>query len=182
MCKQSSTIIKLIILFTIAVSSNAIFAQFFDDFSDGDFITNPTWEGNVSDFIINDAGELQLNANEAGESYLYTNLTYPDTIQMDFLFRLEMSPSSSNFGLIYLGLDNIDPEIANGYYIQIGESGSEDAIRLFNSNLKSWIIRTVLPRLILLAYTANTQKLVKKTSSMIISRLTNLKRIKQVQR
>jgi len=131
MCKQSSTIIKLIILFTIAVSSNAIFAQFFDDFSDGDFITNPTWEGNVSDFIINDAGELQLNANEAGESYLYTNLTYPDTIQMDFLFRLEMSPSSSNFGLIYLGLDNIDPEIANGYYIQIGESGSEDAIRLF---------------------------------------------------
>lgn len=106
-------------------------AQLVDDFNDGDISNGPIWTGNTDDFIVNDDGELQLMAPEAGTSSLYTSLIFPDTIQMDFTFRLEMSPSSSNFGLIYLGLDNIDPTLANGYYLQIGESGSNDAIRLY---------------------------------------------------
>ena len=45
-------------------------AQFSDDFSDGEFVTNPSWFGQTDRFII-DQGELRLNApQENGDSYL----------------------------------------------------------------------------------------------------------------
>ena len=129
--RKPTTIIRLFLLLTLIVGADRMNAQLVDDFSDGDFTNGPAWTGDTDDFVVNTDGELQLMAAEAGESSLFTSLSFPDTIQLDMTFRLEMSPSSSNFGLIYLGLDNIDPSIANGYYLQIGESGSNDAIRLY---------------------------------------------------
>ena len=129
--RTPTTIIRLLLFLSLIVSNDRINAQLVDDFSDGDFTTGPTWTGDDGDFVVNEDGELQLIAPEAGESSLYTIVDYPDTIQLDMTFRLEMSPSSSNFALIYLGLDNIDPSIANGYYLQIGESGSNDGIKLY---------------------------------------------------
>ena len=129
--RKPTTIIRLFLLLSLIVGADRMSAQLVDDFSDGDFTNGPTWTGDTDDFVVNTDGELQLMAAEAGESSLFTSLSFPDTIQLDMTFRLEMSPSSSNFGLIYLGLDNIDPSIANGYYLQIGESGSNDAIRLY---------------------------------------------------
>jgi hypothetical protein len=124
----------------LIVCSNRISAQLVDDFSDGDFTNGPSWTGDTDDFVVNINGELQLMAPEAGESSLFTTLSYPDTIQLDMTFRLEMSPSSSNFGLIYLGLDDLDPSVANGYYLQIGESGSNDAIKLYRLDNGSEIL------------------------------------------
>jgi len=129
--RKTYTIIRLLLLLSIIVNSQNISAQLVDDFSDGDFTNAPAWTGDTNDFVINAEGELQLMAAEAGESSLFTTITFPDTIQLDMTFRLEMAPSSSNFGLIYLGLDNIDVTVANGYYLQIGESGSNDAIKLY---------------------------------------------------
>ncbi len=126
-----TTIIRLFLLISFVACTQSISAQLIDDFADGDFTNGPTWTGDTGDFVVNVDGELQLMAPEAGESSLFTTLTFPDTIQLDMTFRLEMSPSSSNFGLIYLGLDNEDPTVANGYYLQIGESGSNDAIKLY---------------------------------------------------
>lgn len=128
---MSYTIIRFFLILSLLASAEVICAQLVDDFSDGDFSNNPTWIGDTDNFVVNMDGELQLMAPVAGESSLFTNVTYPDTIQLDMNFRLEMSPSSSNFGLIYLGLDNMDPSIANGYYLQIGESGTNDAIKLY---------------------------------------------------
>jgi hypothetical protein len=124
----------------LIVCSDRISAQLVDDFSDGDFTNGPSWTGDTDDFVVNINGELQLMAPEAGESSLFTTLSYPDTIQLDMTFRLEMSPSSSNFGLIYLGLDDLDPSVANGYYLQIGESGSNDAIKLYRLDNGSEIL------------------------------------------
>lgn len=106
-------------------------AQLLDAFDDGDFLNNPTWQGDIDDFIVNEEGELQLMAPTAGSSLLYSTVDFPESISMNFDFRLEMSPSTSNYGLIYLGLDNSDVNIANGYYLQLGESGSNDAIKLY---------------------------------------------------
>ncbi len=47
-------------------------AQLSDNFSDGDFTQNPVWQGSTGDFIVNGAGELQLNSALAGASYLST--------------------------------------------------------------------------------------------------------------
>ena len=40
----------------------SLHAQLIDDFSDGDFLNNPTWQGDTSNFIINVNNQLQLNA------------------------------------------------------------------------------------------------------------------------
>ena len=37
-------------------------AQLIDNFSDGDFFNNPTWQGDTNHFIINSNNQLQLNA------------------------------------------------------------------------------------------------------------------------
>ena len=134
------SIIRFVLFLSFIVYSDRISAQLVDDFSDGDFTNGPSWTGDTDDFVVNINGELQLMAPEAGESSLFTTLSYPDTIQLDMTFRLEMSPSSSNFGLIYLGLDDIDPSVANGYYLQIGESGSNDAIKLYRLDSGSEIL------------------------------------------
>lgn len=134
------SIIRSVLFLSLIVCSDRISAQLVDDFSDGDFTNGPSWTGDTDDFVVNINGELQLMAPEAGESSLFTTLSYPDTIQLDMTFRLEMSPSSSNFGLIYLGLDDLDPSVANGYYLQIGESGSNDAIKLYRLDNGSEIL------------------------------------------
>ena len=134
------SIILSILFLSLIVCSDRISAQLVDDFSDGDFTNGPSWTGDTDDFVVNINGELQLMAPEAGESSLFTTLSYPDTIHLDMTFRLEMSPSSSNFGLIYLGLDDLDPSVANGYYLQIGESGSNDAIKLYRLDNGSEIL------------------------------------------
>lgn len=134
------SIIRSVLFLSLIVCSDRISAQLVDDFSDGDFTNGPSWTGDTDDFVVNINGELQLMAPEAGESSLFTTLSYPDTIQLDMTFRLEMSPSSSNFGLIYLGLDDLDPSVANGYYLQIGESCSNDAIKLYRLDSGSEIL------------------------------------------
>ena len=102
-----------------------------DDFSDGNLTSNPAWFGDVQDFTINEDGELQLFADDAGESFIYTEVSLGNPQLWECLFRMEFNPSSSNFCRIYLGLDDIDISTANGYYLECGTSGSDDAIELY---------------------------------------------------
>ena len=110
-------------------------AQLSDNFSDGDFTQNPVWQGSTGDFIVNGTGELQLNSVLAGASYVSTphllsNLTNKE---WQIKVRQTFSPSSSNFGKVFLTADNADMNLVqNGYYLLFGETGSTDAIRLFN--------------------------------------------------
>ena len=123
---------KLLTLFLLFCSF--AFSQVTDDFSDDDFLNNPSWNGSVGDFVVNSNQEVQLNNSIASTSYLSVahNLTSLDNQEWRIWTKQGFSPSSGNNGRIYLTSDNADlTSTQNGYYIQLGESGSTDALRLF---------------------------------------------------
>ncbi|MDX2136200.1 MAG: lamin tail domain-containing protein [Saprospiraceae bacterium] len=109
-------------------------AQIADDFSDGDFLQNPTWEGSVTQFIVNPAGELQLNAPAAGTSFLAVRGNIPDSARWQFDVRMPFAPSATNRVRIYLMATSADLSTGNGYFFEIGENGTNDALRLFRQD------------------------------------------------
>ena len=109
-------------------------AQIVDDFSDGNFDQNPSWMGDMANFKITTAGELQLNAVGAGQSVLLVAGNITDSTVWDFDVRLAFDPSSQNLLRIFLQIDQPDITTANGYYLEMGETGSADAIRFFRQD------------------------------------------------
>ena len=111
-------------------------AQYEDDFSDGDFTTDPTWSGEVAKFAVT-AGELELkDVTSSGSAYLVTFSSASQNATWDFLHRYESNPSTSNRAEYYLISDQADLSgPLNGYYIRIGEQTSTtDQIKLFRQN------------------------------------------------
>lgn len=110
-------------------------AQFIDDFSDGNITQNPVWQGNTEKFKINDDLVLQLNDVTEGEALLFTDNNYATNCEWRFWIKLSFSPSGNNNARVYLVADNENfTETGNAYYLQFGESGSDDAIELFRQD------------------------------------------------
>ncbi len=107
-------------------------AQVFDDFSDGDFTNNPEWSGDTEQFEINDSKQLQLNSSGPGISYLSTANALISETEWQFWIELSFDPSANNNARVYLVSDQMNLEgDVNGYFLQFGESNSNDAIELF---------------------------------------------------
>ena len=123
-------VLLAILLFTFQQVS----AQIFDDFSDGDFTANPSWHGSTAHFVVNASAQLQLSTDAAGTSWLSTafNAAPDQNIAWEFYLKQSFDPSSANFSRFYLMSDQ--PDLSgplNGYYLQFGEAGSNDAVELF---------------------------------------------------
>lgn len=126
--------IPQIILFFLWMTTVNVHSQVMDDFSDGDFSNNPSWNGNTAEFAVNASQQLQLNNTISGSSYL--SLTHGiNTLQnheWHFWVKQSFSPSSSNYGKVFLSADNSDlTAVQNGYFVLFGEANAVDAIRLF---------------------------------------------------
>ncbi len=107
-------------------------AQIFDNFDDGDFTNNPQWTGTPECFIVNTSNQLQLNDEGANQAFLITNSTRIHDTEWRFWIKFSFSPSSNNNIRYYLVSSNnnlLNP--TSGYFLQFGESGSNDAIELF---------------------------------------------------
>ncbi len=105
--------------------------QIVDDFSDGNLTQNPTWVGDLGDFTINSALQLQLMAAEAGARSIYLSFDPTDSMEIGLDVYLDFDPSTSN--LLRQSLLQDAPVLANAsraLYYEIGESGSGDALRL----------------------------------------------------
>lgn len=105
--------------------------QWADDFSDGDLVQNPAWEGDVDSFLVNSDLELQLNANSAGQSIIYSALNFPDSLRWSMYFNMDFNPSGSNQLRIYLQLNSTDFSTASGYFFEVGESLSDDHLSFY---------------------------------------------------
>ncbi|HOW31051.1 MAG TPA: lamin tail domain-containing protein [Bacteroidales bacterium] len=123
---------KLLSAFLILISFLSR-AQVTDDFSDGDFTANPAWTGDAAQFKVNTAFELQLNSTGDNISSLATACTMADSMEWNIKVKLSFSPSDNNNARIYLVSDQPDlkSNALNGYYLKLGETGSNDAIELF---------------------------------------------------
>ena len=122
--------------------SNVCFAQLSDSFDDGDFTNNPVWTGITENFIVNDSQQLQLNDDEASTSYLLTSFAEEslDNKEWQFWIKQSFSGSGNNNSRFYLAFSGTDLTYdgdgadGQGYFIQFGEAGSADAIRLFRND------------------------------------------------
>ena len=127
------------LLFSIAFIALNVssFAQFTDNFTDGDFTSNPTWIGDIADFQVNTNSRLQLNAPAVTSSkYLVTPSQAIANAQYDFKVKLDFSPSTSNYARVYLisSSSNLLGSL-NGYFVQIGgASGALDDVSLYHQS------------------------------------------------
>ncbi len=112
-------------------------AQFSDDFSDLELTADPTWQGTLSTFTVNTDSVLQLNDVDAGSSNISTTFAAAslNNVEWQFWVKQSFSGSGNNNGRVYLASDQIDVSGSlNGYFLQFGEAGSDDAIELFRQN------------------------------------------------
>ena len=123
------------IIIVILFSPLFLFAQFTDDFSDGNITSNPTWLGDVLNFEVDSNYLLHLNDSIANTSYL---VTQSNVVEGEWVFsiRLDFEPSTNNFAKVYLISDKedlLDP--LNGMYVRIGgQSGVVDDVSLYAQN------------------------------------------------
>lgn len=135
----------LLTLLFIAIT-HVLHAQIIEEFSDGNLTQNPTWLGDLAQFTINTNYHLQLNSNGSDSSHLSfaSPLNSADSLQWEIGVQQSFSPSSQNYGRVYLTSDNANLELPlNGYYVQFGETGSNDAICIFRQtgNVSTLICR-----------------------------------------
>ncbi len=119
----------MLLLFTNLIVLNA---QLFDDFSDGDFQSDPQWFGDIQNFIVNDQYQLQLDAADAGNSKLFVKYNTVDSMEWNLYLKMDFNPSNSNKLKIYLMVDSTVLDSTSGYFIRIGENGNDDNLKFYS--------------------------------------------------
>ena len=124
------------LLFFMMLSAKLAFGQVLDDFSDGNFSSNPSWNGNTNAFKVNAQKQLQTLLSASAQTVM---LSVPSTFAVnakwEFLVQLNFDPSAANQTRIYLTADQEDlKQPLNGYFIQIGENGNADSYDLYKQN------------------------------------------------
>lgn len=122
------------VIFSLLLFLNFSFllkGQISESFNDGDFTNNPSWTGNVSDFIINSSNQLQSNNTTTNSAYyIVTTNTLSMNCQWEFWSKLQFNTSSANFVDIYLISNNSNLQSSlNGYFVRLG--GTNDEICLY---------------------------------------------------
>lgn len=127
-------LLQRILAYVFILTQSITYAQISDDFSDGDFTSNPVWAGTDLQYVVNGSFELQLNNTTADTSYLSTahGMSTLDTKEWRFWVKQAFSPSGGNYGRVYLTSNSADLKTnPDGFFLQFGEAGSNDAVRLF---------------------------------------------------
>lgn len=142
--KKVNIYLRLIIVSVICVATHTLSAQILtDDFQDGNITANPVWEGNTEDFTVNSSSQLQLDAAAEGMSYLSSPVgqSVPVETEWRFYVKQSFSGSDNNTSRLYLmsSLPTLDytgngGAFVQGYFLQFGESGSDDALRLVRND------------------------------------------------
>ncbi|MDR0543332.1 MAG: lamin tail domain-containing protein, partial [Dysgonamonadaceae bacterium] len=146
---------KIIFLFMVCQSLNAL-AQFREDFSDGRFLGENravVWSGDVADFQVNTALQLQLNSSVTTGSNFKSQLRTPNArlqhTTWSFDVKMGAKPTSGNYVNVFLASD--EPDLIgslNGFYIRIGHTKNNLClIRSVKSGAEQFLIQGTENRL-----------------------------------
>jgi hypothetical protein len=124
---------SILIFLISACTPRPVLAQVYDDFHDQSLFQGLLWGGDIGAFTTNTSRQLQLNAPSSGSSSLFfTPGNIGSNWECSFWLRINLSPSSLNFGRVYLLADESDLLLApNALYLEFGEAGTQDAPKLF---------------------------------------------------
>ncbi len=123
---------KRLALFAVLTVSQVCFAQFSDNFSDGDYTQNPVWTPDNPNNWIVDNGQLRSNSSLASSSFwISTPSTKVTEAQWDFFVNLQFNTSGANYVDVYLvsAIQNLNAPGNNGYFVRIG--GTTDEVSLY---------------------------------------------------
>lgn len=118
-------------------------AQFTDDFTDGDFSSSPGWTGNDAFFTV-DNGQLRSNTGTLASSATYA-LSTPSTLaadaQWEFFVNLKFATSGANYVDLFLMSDVQDLALPNnGYCVRIGETSDHVALYKVTAGSSSLLV------------------------------------------
>jgi hypothetical protein len=119
-------------------------AQITENFSDGDFTNDPEWEGSISDFTVNDSGQLQSNNTIANSIfYLSTESALAANVEWEFRVQIAFNPSSANYIDVYLtaSASDISQNSTYGYFVRIGNT--DDEISLYRKSSSGAIVKII---------------------------------------
>lgn len=131
----------IVIPLVLMLCGNCAFAQLQDDFSDGDFTSNPTWTGTSSNYAVNN-GVLELNdqSGSGGQSALSASCNLTSLLNQEWRIWIDqnLAGSASNQSRIYfasngaaLSYTGTGSSGVEGYYLLLGEALSGDVIRIY---------------------------------------------------
>lgn len=116
-----TTVVFLLLLF-------ASKAQINESFTDGEYLTNPTWiSGTISDFSVS-AGQLKSTNTTTNTSfYISTTNTLTSNCTWEFWINLQFATSGANYVDAYLISDNSNllASNINGYFVRIGSTSDD---------------------------------------------------------
>ena len=135
------------VFFTLLIAEHS-FSQVADDFSDGDFTTNPSWVGSESKFVIS-ANQLKLQAPAVADfAYISTSSIAINNASWEFFVQFQFNPSSTNYARVYLVSDssNVSGSL-NGYFVMLGNTVDEISLYRQTGTTRTKIIDGVDGRL-----------------------------------
>ena len=134
--------ILTILLFSVNLLS---FSQWTDDFSDGDFLNSPAWQGQTGNFEIDALNQLHLIAPAFDDtSYLAVPSTAIENASWEFYVEMDFATSGTSLSRVYLTSNNSNLKNAlNGYFVMIGNSDDEISLYRQTGLTKTKIIDVV---------------------------------------
>ncbi|MND64759.1 hypothetical protein D3C80_561050 [compost metagenome] len=122
--------IFIILLTFLYVNS---YSQVKDSFKTSNYPSNPQWNGDITEWFVNANEQLQTKKSTTNKQvYISTANSLSVNTRWSFYVQMDFDPSTSNQLRVYLVSDQPDLNQAlNGYFIQIGKSGSSDSFDLY---------------------------------------------------
>ena len=142
-------VLRGVLMIFLLLISITLKGQLTEGFEDGDFTNNPVWftsslSGEQGDFEVVD-GELRTNGPASTAKIWISTNALPDLnsaeVKWTFEIRHLSAPSGSNNVKVFLLSSKADlNDQPEGYFIRLGESGSDDGIDLMKTSSTTPII------------------------------------------